>query len=67
MSRPQLALVQNLEVDSTPVPFSHMLADHHAMLQGYLDTHITRNHSDRTTLVRAPRSSGLVRELRDAG
>jgi site-specific recombinase XerD len=25
-----------------------MLADHHAMLQGYLDTHITRNHSDRT-------------------
>src|SRR6266566_1880723 len=48
MSRPQLALVQNLEVDSTPVPFSQMLVDHHAMLQGYLDTHITRNHSDRT-------------------
>ena len=48
MSRPKLALVQNLEVDSTPVPFSQMLADHHALLQGYLDTHITRNHSDRT-------------------
>ena len=25
-----------------------MLADHHAILQGYLDTHVTRNHSDRT-------------------
>ena len=67
MSHPKLALVHNLEVDSTPVPFAQMLADHHAILQGYLDTHITRNHSERTTLVRAPRSSGLVRELRDAG
>src|SRR5260221_4322622 len=48
MSRPQLALVQNLEVSSPAVPFSQMLADHHAILQGYLDTHVTRNHSDRT-------------------
>src|SRR5258707_7430294 len=48
MSRPQLALVQNLEVSSPAVPFSQMLADHHAILQGYLDTHTTRNHSDRT-------------------
>ena len=48
MSRPKLALVQNLEVDSTPVPFSQLLADHHAILQGYLDTHVTRNHGDRT-------------------
>jgi site-specific recombinase XerD len=48
MSHPQLVLVQNLEVDSTLVPFSQMLDDHHAILQGYLDTHITRNHSDRT-------------------
>jgi site-specific recombinase XerD len=48
MSHPKLALVQNLEGYSTPVPFSQMLADHHALLQGYLDTHITRNHSDRT-------------------
>src|SRR5437588_560232 len=48
MSRPQLALVQNLELSSPAVPFSQMLADHHAILQGYLDTHVTRNHSDRT-------------------
>lgn len=48
MSRPQLALVQNLAVSSPAVPFSQMLADHHAILQGYLDTHVTRNHSDRT-------------------
>ena len=48
MSRPQLVLVQNLEVDSTLVPFSQMIADHCAVLQGYLDTHITRNHSERT-------------------
>lgn len=48
MSRPQLALVQNLEITSLAVPFSQMLTDHHAILQGYLDTHVTRNHSDRT-------------------
>src|SRR5712671_5697351 len=48
MSRPHLALVQNLGVTSSAVPFSQMLADHHAILQGYLDTHITRNHSDCT-------------------
>ncbi len=48
MSRPQLALVHTLEGVSTPVPFSQMLADHHAILQGYVDTHVTRNHSDRT-------------------
>src|SRR6266699_4714101 len=48
MSRPPLALVQNLEVSSPAVPFAQMLADHHAIMQGYLDTHVTRNHSDRT-------------------
>jgi site-specific recombinase XerD len=48
MTRPQLALVHTVEVTSTSVPFSQLLADHHAILQGYLDTHITRNHSDRT-------------------
>src|SRR5216684_1971599 len=48
MSRPQLALVHTLAGVSTPVPFSQMLADHHAILQGYVDTHVTRNHSDRT-------------------
>jgi site-specific recombinase XerD len=48
MTRPQLVLVQNVEVISTSVPFSQMFADHHSLLQGYLDTHVTRNHSDRT-------------------
>ena len=48
MSRPQFALVHNVEVVSTLIPFSQLLADHHAILQGYLDTHITRNRSDHT-------------------
>ena len=48
MTHPQLALVHNIEVVSTPVPFSQLLSDHHAILQGYPDTHVTRNHSDRT-------------------
>ncbi len=48
MTRPQLALVHNVEVVSTPISFSQLLADHHAIVQGYLDTHITRNHSDYT-------------------
>jgi site-specific recombinase XerD len=48
MTRPQLALVHNAEVVATPIPLSQLLADHHAILQGYLDTHVTRNHSDRT-------------------
>jgi site-specific recombinase XerD len=48
MTRPQLALVHNVNVVSTPIPFSQQLADHHTIVQGYLDTHITRNHSDYT-------------------
>ncbi|HEY6406545.1 MAG TPA: tyrosine-type recombinase/integrase [Ktedonobacteraceae bacterium] len=48
MTHPQLALVHNVEVVPTLIPFSQRLADHHAILQGYLDTHVTRNHSDRT-------------------
>jgi hypothetical protein len=48
MSRPQLSVVHGVEVASTRIPFSQMLADHHALLQGYLDTHTTRNHSNRT-------------------
>jgi site-specific recombinase XerD len=48
MTRPQLSVVQHLEVAPTPIPVSEMLTDHHALLQGYLDTHITRNHSERT-------------------
>src|SRR5258707_14769334 len=48
MTRPHLALVKTVEAISTPVSFPQMLADHQTILQGYLDTHITRNHSDRT-------------------
>src|SRR5260370_1629049 len=48
MTHPQLTLVHNVEVVSPRIPFSQLLADHHAILQGYLDTHGTRNHSDRT-------------------
>lgn len=48
MSRPQLSVVHGVEVASSRIPFSEMLADHHAILQGYLDTHTTRNHSNAT-------------------
>ncbi len=49
MSRPQLVLVSRIEAGSQPIPFAEMLADHQALLQSYLDTHITRNHSSSTT------------------
>lgn len=48
MSRSSLSVVPQVETIQAPIPFSVMLADHHAVLQGYLDTHVTRNHSDRT-------------------
>jgi site-specific recombinase XerD len=48
MTRPQLSIVQRIEVTSSPIPFSERLADHHSILQGYLDSHITRNHSNST-------------------
>ncbi|MGZ3626026.1 MAG: tyrosine-type recombinase/integrase, partial [Ktedonobacteraceae bacterium] len=48
MTRPQLAIVHDVSSISAPMPFSQLLADHHAILEGYLDTHVTRNHSDRT-------------------
>lgn len=48
MSRPHLAIVHRLEVASAPIPVEQLLADHQAILQGYLDTHITRNHSETT-------------------
>ena len=48
MSRPQFVVVQRTEAPPTPVPFSEMVEDHRAILQGYLDTHVMRNHSDRT-------------------
>jgi integrase len=49
MSRPQLVLVSRVEAVPEPIPFTEMLADHQALLQSYLDTHITRNHSSSTT------------------
>ena len=48
MTRPQLTLVHDLKVVRSPISFAQLLADHRAILQGYLDTHVTRNHSDRT-------------------
>jgi site-specific recombinase XerD len=48
MSRPQLVLVSRVEAVPQPIPFAEMLADHQALLQSYLDTHITRNHSEST-------------------
>jgi site-specific recombinase XerD len=49
MSRSQLSVVQYIEVVRSAVPFPEMLTDHRAIIQGYLDTHVTRNHSDSTT------------------
>jgi site-specific recombinase XerD len=48
MSRPHLAIVHQMSVVSAPLTFAEKLADHEAILQGYLDTHITRNHSTQT-------------------
>ena len=48
MNRPKLTLIKSIGVSAPPIPFSKMLADHHAILQGYLDTHVTRNHSEHT-------------------
>ncbi len=48
MSRPHLAVVHRIEDTPAFIPFSEKLADHNALLQGYLDTHLTRNHSDLT-------------------
>ena len=48
MTRPQLAVVQPSAIAPSAIPVSQMLADHQSILQGYLDTHTMRNHSDRT-------------------
>jgi integrase len=48
MSRPQLVLVSRIEAAPPPIPFAEMLSDHQTLLQSYLDTHITRNHSSST-------------------
>jgi len=43
-----LSIVKNIEIVTAPVTFTEMLDDHFTLVEGYLDTHITRNHSDRT-------------------
>ncbi len=48
MSRPHLAIVHEMSIVSAPITFAEKLADHEAILQGYLDTHVTRNHSELT-------------------
>jgi len=48
MNRSYLKLVSRMDTLTAPISFSEMLDDHHAILEGYLDTHVTRNHSDRT-------------------
>lgn len=48
MARPRLALVHNLTPISREIPFFEKIADHRAILQGYIDTHIARNHSSTT-------------------
>lgn len=48
MNRPHLRLISQVENRTTHISFSEMLDDHRAILEGYLDTHITRNHSSRT-------------------
>jgi hypothetical protein len=48
MNRTHLKLISQVENRPTHISFSEMLDDHRAILEGYLDTHITRNHSSRT-------------------
>lgn len=45
MGRPDLFIVHRLEALPAPISYSQKLVDHQAILQGFLDTHITRNHS----------------------
>lgn len=48
MSRPHLAIVHDMSVVSAPISFAEKLVDHEAILTAYLDTHVTRNHSELT-------------------
>jgi integrase len=48
MSRPRLAVVHNLALISHSISLDEKLQDHRAILYGYIDTHIARNHSPTT-------------------
>jgi site-specific recombinase XerD len=48
MNSPSLRLIKSPHNVPTPVSFANKLSDHHAILEGYLDTHVMRNHSDST-------------------
>lgn len=48
MSVAQLSIVRRTEAPSSSSGFAEMIADHKAILHGYLDTHLTRNHSCKT-------------------
>ncbi len=48
MNRSHLAIVSFQQTASTSLSFAEQLADQAAILQGYLDTHLTRNHSQKT-------------------
>lgn len=49
-TRPYLSLVKPSATPLSPaaLPFSEKLSDHLALLQAFLDTHLTRNHSQST-------------------
>lgn len=48
MSRPKLAVVYNLALITHSISLDEKLQDHRAILYGYIDTHIARNHSQNT-------------------
>ncbi len=48
MSRPRLAVVHNLALVSHSISLDEKLQDHRAILYGYIDTHVARNHSAKT-------------------
>ena len=48
MSRPRLTVVHNLALVSHSISIDEKLLDHQAILDGYLDTRIARNHSPKS-------------------
>lgn len=48
MERGHLSLLSRSDFRELSASFSEMLDDHHRLLEGFLDTHVTQNHSERT-------------------